>query len=218
MTYRVVLADDHVMFRQGIKSILEASPAYTVVDEVGDGLSLLKLCNRTETDLVILDISMPHLGGIEATQEIKSRCPNIKVLMLTMHKDKEYIQSSFSAGCEGYLLKEDSGSELISAVETIRNGGIFLSPLLSRDVIDALLGATANGCKQPRRDPLTLREREVLKLIADGALNKEIADLLSISLRTVEHHRANIMEKLNIKQTARLIKYALYKGYTTFDL
>ena len=213
--YRIVLADDHVMFRQGIKNILEGAENLEVVGEASDGLDLLKIIKKAIPDMVILDISMPNLRGLEATREIKMISPDVKVLILTMHKDKEYVFYAISAGAEGYLLKEDADTELFAAVETIRQGGHYISPLLSGDLTHELIRASHKRQATSPPDLLTVREREVLKLIAEGISNKEIADLLFISIRTVEHHRANIMRKLNIKQTANLIKYAISKGYTS---
>jgi DNA-binding NarL/FixJ family response regulator len=213
--YRIVLADDHVMFRQGIKNILEGAKELEVVGEAGDGLKLLELLKKVTPDMIILDISMPNLRGLEATREVKMISSDMKVLILTMHRDKQYVYSAISAGAEGYLLKEDADTELFAAIEKIRQGGHYISPLLSGDLTHELIQAINKGQSTPPSDPLTIREREVLKLIAEGVSNKEIAGLLCISIRTVEHHRANIMEKLNIKQTANLIKYAIRKGYTT---
>lgn len=212
--YRIILADDHVLFRQGIKNILEGSDDLQIVGEAGDGLALLDLLKRVDTDMVILDISMPNLRGLEATREIKMITPEVKILILTMHKDKEYVFSAISAGAEGYLLKEDADTELFAAIDKIRNKGSYISPLLSTDLAYELIQeASQKGQVSPPADPLTTREREVLKLIAEGVSNKEIADLLHISIRTVENHRANIMRKLNIRQTANLVKYAIRKGY-----
>jgi DNA-binding NarL/FixJ family response regulator len=213
--YRIVLADDHVMFRQGIKNILEKDKGLEVIGEAGDGLKLLKLLNEVTPDMIILDISMPNLRGIEATREIKMILPEVKVLILSMHKDKEFVYSAISAGAEGYLLKEDADTELFAAIEKIRQEGRYISPLLLGDLTDELFQAHHKGQLMPRIEPLTTREREVLKFIAEGIANKEIADLLFISVRTVENHRANIMRKLNIKSTANLIKYAIRKGYTS---
>ena len=212
--YRIVLADDHVMFRKGIKNILEGAKDLEVIGEVDDGLKLLDFFKKKTPDMVIMDISMPKLRGLEATREIKKVSPDTKVLILTMHKDKEYVYHAVSAGAEGYLLKEDADTELFAAVEKIRQGGTYISPLLSGEVTHALIQASHRGQTPQDSEPLTIREREVLKLIAEGITNKEIADLLFISVRTVEHHRANIMRKLNIKKIANLIKYAIRKGYT----
>ena len=213
--YRIVLADDHVMFRQGIKNILEGVKGLEVIGEASDGLNLLELLKKVTPDMVILDISMPNLRGLEATREIKIISPDMKVLILTMHRDKEYVYHAISAGAEGYLLKEDADTELFAAVEKIRQGEHYISPLLSGQLTHELIQASHKGQATSPSDPLTLREREVLKLIAEGISNKEIADLLFISIRTVEKHRANIMQKLNIRQTANLVKYAIRKGYTS---
>jgi DNA-binding NarL/FixJ family response regulator len=213
--YRIVLADDHVMFRQGIKNILEKSKDLEVIGEAGDGLKLLELLKKVKTDMVILDISMPNLRGLEATREIKMILPDVKVLILSMYRDKEYVCSAVSAGAEGYLLKEDADTELFAAIEQIRQEGRYISPLLFGELTDELFQTHHKGQLTPQHEPLTTREREVLKLIAEGISNKEIADLLFISVRTVEHHRANIMRKLNIRKTTDLVKYAIRKGYTS---
>jgi len=213
--YRIILADDHAMFRKGVKNILEKGNAYQVVGEAGDGLKLLDLMNKVVPDMVILDISMPNLRGIEATREIKMIMPEVKILILSMHKDKEFMYSAISAGAEGYLLKEDTDTELFTAIEKIRHKGRYVSPLLLDDVTDDLFQSHPKGQLTEQNEPLSIREREVLKLIAEGRSNKEIADLLSISIRTAENHRANTMRKLNIKSTANLLKYAIRKGYTS---
>ena len=165
--------------------------------------------------MVILDISMPHLRGIEAIREIKLIVPGVKILILTMHKDKEFLCHAVTEGAEGYLLKEDADTDLFAAIEKIRQGDHYISPLLSGELTYELIQASHKGQALPSPDMLTLREREILKLIAEGVSNKIIADLLSISIRTVENHRANIMRKLNIRDTANLVKYAIRRGYTT---
>lgn len=213
--YRIILADDHVMFRKGIKNILERVKDLQVIGEIGDGFNLLKFLKTTTTDMVILDISMPNLRGLETTREIKKIWTEIKVLMLTMYRDKEYVYSAFASGAEGYLLKEDADTELFAAIEMIRRGGRYLSPLLSGEVTHGLIQSRHKGQADLMSEPLSIREREVLKLIAEGRSNKQIAELLFISTRTVEHHRANMMKKLNIKQTANMVKYAIRKGYTS---
>ena len=213
--YRVVLADDHAMFRQGIKRILRDAEALEVVGEARDGLELLEVSRKTNPDMVILDISMPNLRGLEATREIKMIFPKVKVLILTMHSDKEYVYGAISAGAEGYLLKEDADTELFEAVETIRQGGRYISPILSGELTHELIHFHHKGQSASTGNLLTVREKEVLKLIAEGKSHKEIAALLFISIRTVDHHRANIMTKLNIKDTANLTKYAIRRGYTS---
>ena len=213
--YRIVVADDHVIFRQGIKRIIEAVPDLIIVGEAGDGLELLELLKNTEPDLVIMDISMPNLRGLEAAREIKAINPDLKVLFLTMHREKEYLHHAMAAGAEGYMLKEDADTELFSAINAIRQGGTYVSPLLSPQLTDLLVQKYRSPGADPDQDPLTTREKEIVKLIAEGKSGTEIARLLFISVRTVQHHRANILRKLNLKKTADLIKYAISKGYTT---
>ena len=212
--YKILLADDHVMFRRGVRSLIQGMANVEVVGEAGDGLELLRLLKEIHPDLVILDISMPNLRGLEATREIKILNPGVKVLILTMHKDREYLYHAFTAGAEGYLLKEDADGELISAIETLRKGGTFISPLLSPQLADIFVDKSGRGrAPEAPEELLTIREREIIKLIAEGKSSKEIGGLLFISSRTVQHHRANIMRKLNIKKTADLVKYAIQKGY-----
>lgn len=213
--YRIVLADDHVMLRHGIKKIIEGRDDFEVIGEACDGLELLKLLSKLSASMIILDIAMPKLRGIEAAIEIKMMYPDIKILILTMHKSTQYLHHALSAGAEGYLLKEDAPREIFSAIDTIRQGKIYISPLLIEELTEEIAKAYKTGKYQVLFEPLTLREREVLKLIAEEKSNQEIADLLYISLRTVQHHRAAIKKKLNIRKTAGLVKYAIRKGYTT---
>ena len=212
-SYRVVIADDHVMFRQGLKRILQEMDDMEVVGEAGDGLELLALLKKIVPDMVILDISMPKLRGIEAIREIRMVHPEVKVLMLTMHKDRDFLQQAIAAGANGYLLKEDAEQEVFSAIETIRAKKMYVSPLLAGELADDWAQIYRGERKSPFVETLTPREREVLKLIAEGKSNKEIADLLFISIHTVIRHRANLTDKLNLKKTADLTKYALQKGY-----
>ena len=211
---RIILADDHALLRQGLKRILSEIAGLEVVGEARDGLELLQMVNAVPCDLIIIDISMPNLRGIEAIHEIKARLPNVKILVLTMHKDSEYLRQAFSAGADGYLLKEDADAELFSAIEKIRKGKIFITQKLSEDLTDDW-ARIKRGDVTPltNQEKLTLREKEVLKLIAEGKSSKEIASALFISIRTVDHHRASIMGKLNIKKTADLVKYAIDRGY-----
>ncbi len=211
--YRLILADDHVMVRRGLRRILEEKTDLKVVGEVGDGLELLNALNKVSPDLIILDVSMPHLRGIEAIPEIRHIRPDVKVLMLTMHKEEEYLYQAISAGADGYLLKEDAEKELFLAIESIQNGKIYISPGLADQSMQNWARLRRGENDSARAETLTVREREILKLIAEGKSNKEIGDLLFISPRTVERHRANIMSKLNIRKTAELVQYALRKHY-----
>jgi DNA-binding NarL/FixJ family response regulator len=213
--FKILLADDHVMFRRGLRRIIQGLDNVEVVGEASDGLELLRLLKELDPNLVIMDISMPNLRGLEATREIKCVDPRIKVLILTMHKDREYLYHALTAGAEGYLLKEDADGELISAIQTLRKGGTFISSLLSAQMADIFVDKFRPGGEAltAPEEPLTVREREIIKLIAEGKSSKEIGELLFISSRTVQHHRANIMRKLNLKKTADLVKYAIQKGY-----
>jgi DNA-binding NarL/FixJ family response regulator len=215
--YQIILADDHLMFRNGIRRIIEDSQGLAVIGEVGDGLKLLGLLKKTKPDMVILDISMPNLRGLEATHEIKTRYPDIKILILTMHRNKEYLLQAMSAKADGYLLKEDTDAQLMAAIESIRGGKIYLSPLMSEDLSQNLPGLVENTARSLDKT-LSTREKEVLTLLAEGKSSQEIADLLYISLRTVEHHRASINKKLKIKNIVDLVKYAIHKGYTSQNL
>ena len=212
--YRIVLADDHILLRRGIKQIIETSADMKVVGEAGDGLDLLNLLKKITPDMIILDISMPNLRGVEATREIKMIYPEIKILILSMHKKKEYLYHVLSAGANGYLLKEDTDTELFSAIKTVREDEIYVSPHLSKELTRDFIKIWKGNGKLPV-EPLTTREREILKFIAEGKSSREVAELLFISPRTVQHHRANIMQKLNLKKTADLVKYAIRKGYTS---
>ncbi|MCG8563600.1 MAG: response regulator transcription factor [Desulfobacterales bacterium] len=215
-TYRIILADDHSLLRHGIRQILEKKEELAVVGEASDGLELLRLLAKTETpDLILLDIAMPNLRGIEAAIEIKMVYPTVKILILSMHKSLQYLHHALSAGVDGYLLKEDAPRELHSAIEAIRRGDTYISPLIQKELANDIAQSYKTGRKGDGFEPLTVREREVLKLIAEEKSNQEIADLLHISLTTVKHHRAAIKKKLDIRKTAGLVKYAIRKGYTT---
>ena len=211
--FRVILADDHAMFRQGVRRILEELPGVKVVGEAQDGLALLQLLKSIEPHLIILDISMPNLRGVEAVREIKALRPGVKILMLTMHKESEYLYYAMKAGVDGFLLKEDADSELLHALKAIRQGKMYISPLLSEQLPDLLSRWQRKGSGDELDPPLTDREKQILKLIAEGKSSKDIGALLFISDRTVQNHRANIMKKLNLKKIADLVKYALHKGF-----
>ena len=218
--FRILLADDHVMFRQAVRRIIESIDDVEVVGEASDGFELLQLMKKTPAHMTILDISMPNLRGLEAIGEIKIINPDAKVLILTLHKDKEYLYQALKAGAQGYLLKEDTDSELLTAIGILRKGGTYVSPLLSAQMADLLVQKSQPASEQPEssRELLTTRERQIIKLIAEGKSSNEVADLLFISSRTVQHHRNNIMKKLIIKKTADLVRYAIQRGYTLQEL
>lgn len=209
---RVVLADDHTLIRHGIKKIIEEDSSLAVIGQVGDGLELLHFIKKICPDVILLDISMPNLRGMEAIGEAKKICPAVKIIMLTMHKSKQYLCHALSAGADGYVLKEDSDSELLVAIDKVIRGDYFISPVLSGEMSPEEISDCRDKKNIPS-DSLTPRERQVLKLVAEGRTSRDIAELLSISTRTVEHHRANLLKKLNINNTADLIKYSIRKGY-----
>jgi len=213
---KIVLADDHAIFREGLKLVLSQRSDVRVIGEAGDGLELLATLKRgTVPDLIILDISMPRLRGIEAIREIKNSNPEIKIMVLTMHRDELLLREAFIAGADGYLLKENALHELFSALDAILSGAGYISSLMDRELRGAWIDLFRNQKIAAPDEILSVREKEVLKLVAEGCSNKQIAEALFISVRTVDHHRANIIEKLNLRNTAELIRYALSKGYIT---
>jgi DNA-binding NarL/FixJ family response regulator len=201
-SYGIIITDDHYLFRQGLKKIMEGVGDLDIIGEAGDGLELMLLLDRVSPQMIVLDLSMPNLHGIEALSVIKAKHATTKVLILSMHG--EYLHQALLAGADGYLLKEDTDRELFSAIDHVREGRIYVSPRLTGELLEK------------RTDPselLTSREREVLKLIVHGKSNKEIAETLFISIRTVESHRASVLHKLNLKNTADIVRYAMEKGY-----
>lgn len=212
--FRIILADDHTLFRGLMKQGIETIPDFQIAGEASDGFELLELLKKSKPDLVILDITMPNLQGIEAAKEIKKTYPEIKIMILTMHKSKDHLRSALAAGVDGYLLKEDAFKDLITAIRSIQQGKNYLSSLVSSRLKEILVAPKSEA---GMTESLTTREITILKLLAEGKSSQEIADLLFISVATVNRHRFNIREKLNIKSTAELIKYAIQKGYTSLD-
>ena len=207
---RILVVDDHTVVREGIRLLLEAQPDIEVVGEAREGQEALELVERLRPDLVLMDISMPGMNGLEATHQIRSTYPDVKILILTMQEGDEYFFRVLSAGASGYVLKGASSSELLMAIRAVSEGGVFLYPSMTKKLLTEYL--------QPGReeagsyDGLTGREKEVLRLIAESKSNQEIADELCLSVNTVQTHRAHIMEKLNLHTRTDLIKYAIRKG------
>jgi DNA-binding NarL/FixJ family response regulator len=199
---RVLLADDHAILLDGLKAIL-TEKNMKVVGEASDGLQAIKLCEKLAPEVAVLDISMPLLNGIDAAREIRKVSPDTKILILSMHADDRYVLAALRAGVSGYLLKSKAASTLTQAIDAVRIGGVYLSPFVSKAVVDAYMAS------QPPTDPLSGREREVLQLLAEGKSVKEIGDLLTISAKTAESHRAKIMHKLGIHDVAGLVRYAI---------
>jgi two-component system, NarL family, response regulator NreC len=200
---KLLLADDHVIVRDGLRSILE-DEGFEVVGEASDGLEGVKLCKELRPDIVLLDISMPSLNGIDAAREMLESCPNTSIIALTMLTDEDSVLASLRVGIKGYVLKSGASSNLIDAIQAVCNGEIYLSPDVSKSVVSAYLSKDDSP-----QDPLSIREREVLQLLAEGKNVKEIGALLGISTKTAESHRANLMHKLNIHDVASLVRYAI---------
>lgn len=210
--YTIILADDHVMMRDGIKSLINAIDGLAVIGEAGDGFELLNLLKKNSPDMVILDISMPGMRGIEAAREIRLTTPDVAVLILSMHKREEFLSMALAAGAKGYLLKEDTGDELIEAIDRVRKGETYLSRKLANEFSSTII-SICRGNPNATPDPLTPRERQVIQMIAEGHTDREISEKLYISIRTVHRHHANIRSKLKLKHTADLVRYAISQGY-----
>jgi DNA-binding NarL/FixJ family response regulator len=209
---RVFLAEDHTLVRQGFRRMLEDDPRIAVVGEASTGLSAIEQCAKLKPDVVVMDLSMPEIGGLEATAEVLKTNPGVKVLILSMYSDPNYVRKAFEVGAKGYILKDAVEVDLSQAVMALVQGGAYMSPAISNIVIETLkTGGGQEGGEDPY-DKLTLREKEVLQLIAQGKSNKEIATLLDISVNTVAVHRARLMETLGLHRTAELVLYAVKKG------
>jgi two-component system response regulator NreC len=209
---RVVLADDHRMMREGIRALLERQKDIEVVGEAADGREAVRLATQLSPDMVVMDVSMPLLNGIEATRQIRRDCPGVSVLILTVHESEEYVAQLLAAGADGYIIKRAAGDELISAIRAVNQGEAFLYPSVARVVIEDYVRRLKDGEGLGVQDVLTGREREVLQLIAEGYTNREIADLLHVSIKTVQNHRSKIMNKLDLHDRGELIKYAIQQG------
>jgi two-component system response regulator NreC len=212
MAIRVLIADDHAIVREGVRMILEREEDLQVVGEAADGQQALALVETLKPDVVIMDISMPGMGGIEATHRLKERHPGVAVLALTMHEDESYVFQLLRAGASGYVLKRAAASDLVQAVRAAARGEAFLYPSVARKVVEDYLQRVTAGEERDRYDGLTPREKEILTLIAQGLSNQQIADKLFISIKTVQTHRAHILEKLGLHDRTELVRYAIRKG------
>jgi len=209
---RLLLGDDHTLVRHGLRKILEERPDWEIVGEADDGRSAVKKAAALQPDVAILDIGMPLLNGIDATRQITHKVPGTKVLILSMHSDETYVTRALNAGATGYLLKDSAGKDLIKAVTAVSQGEAFFSPAVSRLMLDDYMRRAAAGGVVDRYDTLSDREREIFQLVAEGRSNKEVAELLGISPATVETHRARVLQKLDIHNTAELVLYAVRRG------
>jgi two-component system response regulator NreC len=206
MPTRIVLADNHALVRQGLKALLERE-GFQVVAEASDGQELVRLVAASRPEIAIVDISMPILNGIDAARELQKSSQRTKTILLTRHDEDQYVTAALRAGVKGYVLKNQAATDLVHAIQQVCRGGIYLSPSISRTVVEAFLSKTDLPA-----DPLTTRERQVLQLVGEGKSSKEVAAFLGISLKTAESHRTRIMQKLDIHETASLVRYAIRCG------
>jgi two-component system response regulator NreC len=212
MTIRIVLADDHTVMRSGLRLLLERQPNLEVVGEASDGKQAVEIAAAEKPDVVIMDIAMPHLNGVEAARQIAQRNPQTAIAILSMHSDESYVIRSLKAGARAYLLKDSAEADLIEAIRAITEGKSFFSPAVRRILKEDYMHQLAEMGAEDTYELLTTREREVLQLVAEGKSNKEVANILNLSLYTVETHRTHILQKLNLHSVPELILYAVRKG------
>lgn len=216
MPTTMVLADDHVLFREGLKSLLSEIPDSQIVGEADTGREAVKLCLKLNPDLVLMDVAMPDLNGVEATRQIHLQSPETKIIALSMHSSRRFVMEMLRAGARGYLLKNCDFQELVAAVTTVRDNRPYLSPSIASIVLDNI--STPSGHAISDRAGLTNREKEVVQLLVEGKKASEVANQLSVSVKTVQTHRRNIMAKLNMRSLAELTKFAIREGITSPDL
>ena len=214
---RVLIAEDHVLVREGLRTLLEAQPDMKVVGEAINGEEAVRKTKEVKPDIILMDITMPGMNGLEATYQIRQDNPDVKILVLTMHEGNEYFFKILEAGASGYFVKGGSSSELISALQAVWRGDVFLYPTMAKKLLSDYLHRVSSGQDKESYDGLTNREREILKFIAEGDSNQEIAERLVLSPSTVQTHRANIMAKLGLHSRTELVKYAIRRGFITLD-
>lgn len=217
MSVKVMLADDHPVVRQGLRWMLESSPEFEVIAETGDGFETVQLVERKKPDVLIVDLMMPSLNGLEVTRQVVNRHPGIKVIILSMHQDDEYVLQALRSGAMGYVLKDSGPEELAQAIRDVNQGMRYLSRKLSTRLIESMVSKSSDEKPGDVYDLLTDRERQVMQLVVEGNTSTEIAQRLSISPRTAEAHRANLMRKLGVSSQNELIRYAIKKGLLSLD-
>ncbi|MBZ0288086.1 MAG: response regulator transcription factor [Anaerolineae bacterium] len=217
MTIRVLIVDDHAVVRAGIRMLLESDPELEIVGEGENGEDAIRLSKEYSPDVVLMDVTMPGVDGVEATRQIKARTPDQAILALTIHEGADYFFHMLQAGASGYVPKRAAPSELLRAIHVVAEGNVFLEPSVAKDLVSDYLTRVQSGREQDTYDGLTEREREILTHIAEDATNMAIANDLGISVNTVERHRENIMRKLNLHTRTELVKYAIRKGLISLD-
>ena len=210
--YRIIIAEDHAILRDGLKALLLSEEDLDIVDEVEDGIKAIRSVTKLQPDLILMDLSMPRMNGMEAIKEIRRSDPDVKILVLSVHNTDEYVLAALKSGANGYVLKEARHAELMMAIRHVLEGKYYLSPGVSEIIIGGYLDGQQGPKSWSRWDTLTKREREIIKLIAEGFKNREIAYHLCISVKTVEKHRANLMQKLNLHNAVELTVFAVKKG------
>ncbi len=216
MTIRILVADDHKIIREGLRSLLEKEETMEVVAEAQDGIATVRLAQKLQPHVVIMDIGMPEMNGIDATRQIVATVPGTRVIALSMHSDRRFVLQMLKAGASGYLLKDSAFEELVSAIKTVRSNQPYLSPKITDVVVKEYLGSLPKN-EATAFSVLTAREREVLQLLAEGKSTKQIAATLNVSVKTVETHRQQLMEKLGLHSVAELTKYAVREGLTSLE-
>jgi DNA-binding NarL/FixJ family response regulator len=214
-TVRILLADDHTVVRKGLRLLLETQSAFQVIAEAANGRQAVALAEEHRPDAVVMDVAMPILNGIEAARQISNKLPQTAVVFLSMHSDEGYVLKALKAGARGYLLKDSAEHDLINAVKAVSEGKSFFSPAISKMLVEDYVRQMQELKLEDSYDLLTTRERELLQLLAEGKNNKDVANILNLSLHTVETHRSNIFQKLNLHSGAELILYAIRKGVIT---
>ena len=209
---RIVLADDHVVMRNGLRLLLERQQNFQVLAEAADGREAVGICEKLRPDVLVLDIAMPNLNGIEAARQVAAKLPQTAIVILSMHADESYVLRALKAGARAYLLKDSAEADLINAIRAVNDGKAFFSPAISKMLVEDYMRRLEQRGVEDSYELLTTREREILQLLAEGKANKEVATILNLSLYTVETHRGNILQKLNLHSVPELILYAVRKG------